>query len=361
MRRLSLAVGFLLGLIGQVLAQGVPAGPATPVTISIASPAVVTWGWGNHNALPGEQVVLYSTGALPTGLVNLGTYYVISDASFTLTQFHIASTPNGAAINTTGSQSGTSYAVLLPPSAPAISNPQSTLTIPTRSNIASASNAVTAASPCVFTWTSTPAINGQTVELTGTTLPGTGQFNYGTPYYVVAQATNSVELAATLGGAALNCPTNAGVGIVTTLSYVLGDIIASSNANGGIVVPSFQIPWPGGGRIPYLTLQTSATAGWVGGVVSVDLWSAAPTYTNGDLSSYFPATGSASYLGSYTGQFFQMGDGATAQLFPTMPVPTDVKLSSGTVFWDIQMLGPVLGIPPISGQTFTLTPAVRNW
>lgn len=72
------------------------------VTITIASPGVVTWT--GHNFLAGSPIVLTTSGALPTGLTAGTTYYVVSPAANT---FQLASTPGGSAINTTGSQSGT--------------------------------------------------------------------------------------------------------------------------------------------------------------------------------------------------------------------------------------------------------------
>lgn len=72
------------------------------VTITIASPGVFTLN--NHGAPAGTPVVLSTTGALPTGLTAGTTYYVVSPAANT---FQLAATVGGAAINTSGSQSGT--------------------------------------------------------------------------------------------------------------------------------------------------------------------------------------------------------------------------------------------------------------
>lgn len=72
------------------------------VTISIASPGVVTWA--GHGLLAGTPIRLTTTGALPTGLATATTYYVIPvDAN----SFRLAATQSGTAINTTGSQSST--------------------------------------------------------------------------------------------------------------------------------------------------------------------------------------------------------------------------------------------------------------
>lgn len=75
---------------------------AATVTMTIASPGVVTWA--GHNFLAGSPIVLTTTGALPTGFTAGTTYFVVSPAANT---FQLAATNGGAAINTSGSQSGT--------------------------------------------------------------------------------------------------------------------------------------------------------------------------------------------------------------------------------------------------------------
>jgi hypothetical protein len=75
-------------------------------TITIASPAVVTATFSLPNGTP---VILTNSGypaALPTGLSPGTTYYVVNTSG---TTFNLALTAGGAAINTTGTQSGTHY------------------------------------------------------------------------------------------------------------------------------------------------------------------------------------------------------------------------------------------------------------
>ena len=74
------------------------------VTVTIASPAVVTWT--GHGLLPGAPISFATTGALPTGLSASTTYYVIS-AGLTSNSFEVSTSIGGAAVNTSGSQSGT--------------------------------------------------------------------------------------------------------------------------------------------------------------------------------------------------------------------------------------------------------------
>ena len=76
--------------------------PSAAVTLTIASPCVVTW---TANGLPdGTPVVLTTTGVLPTGLSTGTIYYVVDRTANT---FRLSATMGGAPIVTTGSQSGT--------------------------------------------------------------------------------------------------------------------------------------------------------------------------------------------------------------------------------------------------------------
>lgn len=84
----------------------VPDTPGQTFTITIASPGVVTataHGYSNN-----DQVALYTTGALPTGLTAsttaTQTVYFVRNA--TANTFELSATSGGASINTTGTQSG---------------------------------------------------------------------------------------------------------------------------------------------------------------------------------------------------------------------------------------------------------------
>ncbi|TNC14913.1 DUF3383 domain-containing protein [Methylobacterium terricola] len=76
--------------------------PTSTVTISIASPGVVTWT--AHGLQNGDQVRFTTSGALPGGLSPVATYYVVGASTNT---FNVAATAGGPAITTTGTQSGT--------------------------------------------------------------------------------------------------------------------------------------------------------------------------------------------------------------------------------------------------------------
>lgn len=76
-------------------------GSQATVTMTIAAPCVVTWTGHGHAA--DTPIVFSTTGALPTGITAGTVYYILAPTANT---FNIAATPGGAAINTTGTQSG---------------------------------------------------------------------------------------------------------------------------------------------------------------------------------------------------------------------------------------------------------------
>lgn len=73
------------------------------VTVTIASPGVVTWT--GHGFSANDMVLFRTTGALPTGLTAETVYHVIA-AGLTADEFQVSATQGGSAINTSGSQSG---------------------------------------------------------------------------------------------------------------------------------------------------------------------------------------------------------------------------------------------------------------
>ena len=76
------------------------------VTITIATPGVVTWS--SHGLSTGTPVFFTTTGALPTGITASTTYYVIfvTDSTFQIAT-SVANALAGTAVNTSGTQSGT--------------------------------------------------------------------------------------------------------------------------------------------------------------------------------------------------------------------------------------------------------------
>lgn len=75
--------------------------PFSVVTITIASPAVISWI--NHNLPLGQAVIFSTTGGLPTGIDEGVAYYVVDK---TADAFNLSTVVNGAPLVTSGTQSG---------------------------------------------------------------------------------------------------------------------------------------------------------------------------------------------------------------------------------------------------------------
>lgn len=73
-------------------------------TMTIASPCVVTFN--SHGLISNDIIHFTTTSALPTGITANTQYYVMA-TGLTANTFQISATSGGAAINTSGSQSGT--------------------------------------------------------------------------------------------------------------------------------------------------------------------------------------------------------------------------------------------------------------
>jgi len=78
--------------------------PTFAASISIANPAVISAT--GHGLSVGDNVRFTSNGSLPTGLV-AGTVYHVISAGFSADAFEVSETHGGAAVITSGTQSGT--------------------------------------------------------------------------------------------------------------------------------------------------------------------------------------------------------------------------------------------------------------
>lgn len=74
------------------------------VTVTIASPAVVTWT--GHGKTAGDEIIFATSGTLPTGITAGLTYYV-SATGLTANTFQFSATNGGASVATSGAQAGT--------------------------------------------------------------------------------------------------------------------------------------------------------------------------------------------------------------------------------------------------------------
>lgn len=87
----------------RVVFNDAPAVRTATVTITNASPAVVSWT--AHGLAENAAVVFTTSGSLPTGLTAGTTYYV--KTVLTADTFTVSATPGGTVIDTSGAGSGT--------------------------------------------------------------------------------------------------------------------------------------------------------------------------------------------------------------------------------------------------------------
>jgi hypothetical protein len=234
---------------------------SSTVTITIASPAQINWN--AHGLVVNTAVVFSTTGALPTGLTAGTTYYVIAPAA---NHFNVSTTPSGAAITTSGTQSGThtaTTATQVISTAHGLANDQqlqftTTGTLPVGlatgvayyvintatntyrlaqsvggtaiSTTTAGSGIHTASTPAVINWTAHGLANGTAVGFTTTgTLP-TGM-ELDTVYYVNTATTNAFQISATTSGPSV-VTTTAGSGVHTaSFPYTVGSLVSHGGTN----------------------------------------------------------------------------------------------------------------------------------
>ncbi len=145
-----------------------------------------------------------------------------------------------------------------------------------------------------------------------------------------------------------------------TTAYAAGQLIASNVTAGSVVVPSFTATpgSAGNGSIKRLRLYSNKTSGMGGVQLQVELWTTAPTFTNGDGGTYAVATGAAGWIGSFTFDATQVGDGMYCVAMPDAGNSVDFALASGTaIFWTLKTNSV---FTPASAQTFTAVPEITQ-
>lgn len=91
-------------LMAQLMSPFAQINSQATVTMTIATPAVVTWT--GHGFAADQSITFATTGALPTG-VTAGQTYFVSATGLTANTFQISLTKGGTSVNTSGTQSGT--------------------------------------------------------------------------------------------------------------------------------------------------------------------------------------------------------------------------------------------------------------
>jgi hypothetical protein len=179
------------------------------------------------------------------------------------------------------------------------------------------------------------------------------------PSYVITESPNGLT---SFNGGTTN-PSSTLTLTSTTTAYTAGQLVANNATAGSITTPSFTILNQGAaiGRLRLISNDTTSTA-WVNAQLQVDLWTATPTWTNGDRGTWLPATGSASHLAIFTCVAFPgtvWGDGLATECAPATGSYAIPKLATGsTIFWSLKVL--VGGGTTGASKTLTLIPEALN-
>ena len=140
------------------------------------------------------------------------------------------------------------------------------------------------------------------------------------------------------GSPILATPTSTLTLTSATTAYSSGQLIANNATAGSVVVPSVTLPLSNlfSPRVR-LSINDSTSTAWGGVGVQIDLWSTAPTFTNGDRGTFAVATGSASHLATYSCTLSAVnGDGVYSECGPSVGSAPLMALSSTAVYWTAQ-------------------------
>ena len=149
--------------------------------------------------------------------------------------------------------------------------------------------------------------------------------------------------------------------------YAQNQLIASSTSAGSIVVPSFTFDVPGDYEFLEITggiLLFPQPTGMTTFAGIIDLWSAAPTFTNGDGGAYAVATGAAGWIGRLASETADarkaFADGTPLDVSPGATytaqysgMPLIVGRNSA-IYWSLRE-SDATGFTPTSAEVITLT------
>jgi hypothetical protein len=151
-----------------------------------------------------------------------------------------------------------------------------------------------------------------------------------------------------------------------TTAYSTGTLICTSataaTCNTALASQTLTIANSGGSAtIPRFHLY-STDVSWAGQTVQIDIWTSAPTFTNGDRGSWSLATGSASHFATYTCLFSATyatpPDGLYAECDVSTKAYPVMKLSTATYYWTAQA---VTGVSvTVASKTMTVLAETSN-
>jgi hypothetical protein len=290
-------------LIAQLMSPATLVNSQATVTISIATPGVVSWA--GHTLVADDSVIFTTTGALPTGIVAGQAYFVSATGLVAGTSFRISSVKGGALVNTSGTQSGVHTANAYGPTS------TSGLGVADMSELLGNLN------------TTGGTLYASTFNLSGATMAAGGGTGASADAIVSPAAGTISKITVTAGGTFPGIPT----GVTLTLGGGTGATanIVASLIDGG---PNYQV------RAIYVTNGGSGYTGTPTFTYSGSTPSVPPTVVveRGGLIGFSIASGGTGYTDSFTLSGATMsaggGTGASAKALVAGPLNTTTGLTS---------------------------------
>jgi len=324
-------------------------------TVSLPTGAATAANQTNVESAPGTAqttAVTIQGNASGISVPVSGTLAATQSGTWNVGGLGAAGTPSGGVVSVQGVSGGTTIPVTIGAGANIIGSVNAaqagtwnigaitgTVSLPTGAATAAAQTAVESAP-------GTPQTTAITIQgnASGVAVPVSGT--------ITAASSNAIT----------NPPSTLTLPAATT-AYAAGNLIANNATAGSITVPSFSIlNSAGGAMIPRVRLSTNdaTSTGWGGVQIQIDLWTAAPTFTNGDRGAWALATGSGSHFATYTCTMSAVwGDGAYNECAPSAGSAATGKLASGTaVYWTLKAVT-ASGVTGAS-KVFTLVPELLN-
>ena len=207
------------------------------------------------------------------------------------------------------------------------------------------------------------------ISTAGTTLnimTGVGVPNGGCSAAQVTATISGGNITAT-NSASITNPSNTLATPALATAYGAATLICTSataaTCNTALASQYFQIANNNGGayisRMRLSNNDTTSTS-WGSASINIDLWTAAPTFTNGDRGAFAVATGALNHLGAYNCVMSAVGgDGTYAECAPAVGNFAAPALTGQNIYWTLEAVS-ASGTVNAASKTWTVKAETSN-
>ena len=169
---------------------------------------------------------------------------------------------------------------------------------------------------------------------------------YGALIAPLPAGANNIGSVTAVNSSSITNPSNTLTMTSTTTAYSASQLICTSataaTCNTALASQYFQIANNNGGayisRLRISNNDTTSTS-WGAVNINIDLWTAAPTFTNGDRGTWSPATGALSHLATYNCTMSAVyGDGTFAECGPAVGTFASPALTGQNIYWTLETI-----------------------